>query len=224
MKSDSLKVTPTLNIIRESIGQYQSDDDPDVRLKEASTKIDKILDPNSAALADLETFKAITINEFDNGVLMCDALFDQFRTFAIDMMRKLQQEYGSETVSEKATTELATMEYVRTLELSQTMKESIIFQKALASGHTCGGNKTYFTSDKSDKSCRACNRAVIELKSYENLGKELDRANRHFLTAIQTLRMMKQAPVQITVKAQTAVIGQNQQVQTNHTNNHVSLN
>lgn len=221
MKNGKVAVTLSSDDVRELIKEYRSDDDPEVRLKEASANIDKILDPRSPILADLDIFKAVTINEFNNGLLMCESLQDIFKTFAIDMMRNLQQEYNCQTASEKATAELATMEYIRTLELNWRMKESLTSQQRLASGHTCGGNKTYFTSDSSDKSCQACNRAVIELKLYENLGKELDRANRHFLAAIQTLKMMKQPPLQINVKTNTAVIGQNQQVQTNHTNNHV---
>ena len=50
------------------------------------------------------------------------------------------------------------------------------------------------------------------------MGKELDRANRHYLTAIQTLRMLKQPPMQLNIRANTAVVGQNQIVQAN-TNN-----
>ena len=215
MNDDTLSIVNTPDDIRERIGQYQSDHDPEIRLKEASTKIDKILAKDSPYLADLNIFKTVTINEFQNGVLMCESLQDIFKTFAIDMMRKLQQEYDCQTTSEKAIAELATMEYVRTLDLNWKMKESSAFQQTLASAHTCGGNKTYFSSDTSDKTCRGCNRAVIELKVYENLGRELDRANRHFLATIQTLRMMKQPPLQLTINSDTTVVGQNQIVQTN---------
>ncbi len=217
MQNNGLKTSPKVNStisITEGIYNFRGDSDPEVVVEGIDKTLAIGIREHSAF--DYRTFKAVSLNEFQNGVLMCDALFDQFRTFAIDMMRQLQFEYKCETISEKATTELAAMEYVRTLELTQRMTESLSFQQSLASGHTCGGNNSYYSSDKSDKSCRACNRAVIELKIYENLGRELDRANRHFLATIQTLRMMKQPPLQLTINSDTTVVGQNQIVQTNN--------
>ena len=55
-----------------------------------------------------------------------------------------------------------------------------------------------------------------------NKSKELDRANRHYLTVLQALRTIKEQPLKITLKANTAIIGQNQIVQANnHENNRV---
>ena len=209
-----------LERIRESIGNYKTDDDPDRLLEAVAPDIDKILDSASADTVLDDHFEVITINEFTNGVLMCDALPNKFRTFAIEMMRQLQKEYNCQTSSEKATCENAVMAFVRVYEYQQFMFESEKYQSTLAAGHTCGEQGRYVSSinrvdRKNMLGCAACNRARIEQQHYQTLGKELDRANRHYLTAIQTLRLMKQAPLQITVKANTAIVGQNQMVQTN---------
>jgi len=213
MQDTTSQLNPQTNI-RERIAQYRTENDPEIRLNKAAPIIDKILDPDSAYLALLDNYKAVSINEFTNGILMCDAILDQFATFAIEMMRQLQQEYNCQTASEKATCELATMEFERTLEIRWQMKESLVYQRALAYSHTCGQRESIVATKGV---CTACNRSRIEIQLYAQLGKELDRANRHYLTAIQTLRMMKQAPLNITIKAGTAVIGQNQVIQTkNH--------
>lgn len=218
--NNTIAVTPPLETIRELIKEYRSNDDPEVRLKDVSTKIDKMLAEKFSYLVEIDDYKTLSINEFNNGLLMCESVLDLFKTFAIDLMRKLQQEYNCQATSEKATAELAAMEYVRILELEWRMSESLTSQQGLARAHTCGSNNSSFSPVKT---CCACNRAVIELKIYENLGRELDRATRNYLNAVQTLKMMNQQPFQINVKANTAVVGQNQQVQTNHTNNHVPL-
>lgn len=215
------KVLPlnSLNYIRDCITQYQSEHDPEVQLKKAKSRIGEILGSTSDDLSDNDLFKTATINEFTNGLLMCDSIYDKFRTFAIEMMRKLQEEYNCQTASEKATCELATMAFIRIFEYRELMIRSEKYQSNLVSGHSCGNNNILYSDINRQHAyfgCNACNRAKIEQQHYQTLGKELDRANRTYLSAIQTLRMMKQAPLQITVKAQTAFVGQNQMVQANY--------
>jgi len=48
---------------------------------------------------------------------------------------------------------------------------------------------------------------------------ELDRANRHYLASLQTLRSIKQPPMQLNIKTNTAVVGTNQMVQVNENEN-----
>jgi hypothetical protein len=210
MADDVLTATSLHNNIRERIAEYRSESDPDILLSETNTPLKKEL--GSDYLFSTDAYKAVSTNEFTNGTLMCDAILDQFRTFAIEMMRQLQQEYNCQTASEKATCELATMEFERTLEIRWQMKESLVYQRALAYSHTCGQQSSII---ETKGICAACNRSRTEIQLYAQLGKELDRANRHYLTAIQTLRMMKQAPMQVTINTRTAVVGQNQIVQTN---------
>lgn len=50
---------------------------------------------------------------------------------------------------------------------------------------------------------------------YSILSKELDRANRHFLSAYQTLIYLKQPPLKVQVKTTNAFIAQAQQFNAN---------
>lgn len=201
----------------EEVKRYQTNDEPEAVLKEASKWVNSYKDPEMLPVS-MDFFKASTLNEFNNGVLMCEGIFEQFRPLAISFMRGLIKDYDCQTAGERATAELATMEYIRCLELNQRMKESFFHQDALGRQHGCGNS-----SFADYKSCGACRKLDIEQRLFETMGKELDRAHRHFHAAIQTLRMAKQPPLQVNVRTDTAVIGQNQQVQTNHTNNHATI-
>ena len=57
--------------------------------------------------------------------------------------------------------------------------------------------------------------SLISNGFYKVASQELDRANRHYLASIQTLKAMKQSPMQDNIKTDTAIIGQNQLVQAN---------
>lgn len=131
---------------------------------------------------------AMTLQEFENGLLMSLAIGKYYTTFGIEMLGQLQKEYNCVTFSEKATAELATISYVRTLEIQAKIKSAL--------------NKGTLTE--------------FSIKFLAIMSKELDRATRHYLTAIQTLRSIKQPPMQVKISADTAVIGQNQVVQANH--------
>lgn len=133
-------------------------------------------------------FSALTLKEFENGLLLSESFQDEYKTFAIDLSRKLQKDYGCETTSEKATAELAANAYVRTLQ-AQTM-----ITKYLRIGT--------FTD--------------IGVKYLAVLSSELDRANRHYIIALQTLACLKQAPLNITVNAKIANIAHQQIIQENH--------
>lgn len=217
-------LTPVFEIqnnksIRDQIGQYQTEHDPEVQLKRAEGKIDKILTSSVDDLADNDLYDPVTIHEFSNGILMCETLYPQHKTFAIEMMRQLQKEYNCQSASEKATCELTTISFLRALEIKQLMKESLAYQQELTTSHGCGSYSVSYGNERDrNLGCRGCNRSKIEMQKYTLFVKQLDQANRHYLAAIQTLRMMKHAPLQITVKANTAIVGQNQVVQSN---NHV---
>lgn len=173
--------------------------DPDAVLREAQKKIEtqqKLISeddydgPDEGDDQPTEKdplFKAMTLSEFHNGALMASAIPEQYRTFAIDMLRKLKEEYNCLAVSEQAIAELATINYVRTLEIQRRINAYFDMNSLTDNG----------------------------VKYLAIISKELDRANRHFLTAIQTLKMLKQPPINVNVKANTAFVGQNQLVQEN---------
>ena len=49
------------------------------------------------------------------------------------------------------------------------------------------------------------------LKRIQIIGLELDRANRQFLTALQTLKQIKAPQLEVNVETKTAFVAQNQQ-------------
>ena len=171
--------------IRDSISKCRTEDDPEIVLKEADKEFRNSKSSKLATTSISNAFKAMTLLEFENGMLMSTVVPEQYKTFGIDMLRRLQKDYNCTLISEMAVAELATISYIRTLELQHIMDSSL----ARSEKHQM--NMLYITI----------------------VGKELDRANRQFLAAIQTLRMMKQPSLQLNIKANTAVIGQNQLVQ-----------
>jgi hypothetical protein len=158
--------------------------DPDFILKE----VEKELVDNSGKqemIPASNLYKSMTLFEFEKGILLVSVIPEMYRTFAIDLSRKLQAEFDCQTPSGKATAELAALNFVRTMEI----------QRKIVS---------YLVRDTISE---------ISVRYLAVLSKELDRANRHYLTAVQVLKTMNQPPFSVNVKTQTAVIGQNQIVQ-----------
>ncbi|MBI2327385.1 hypothetical protein HYU92_03605 [Candidatus Curtissbacteria bacterium] len=174
--------------IKEFIDRCAIADDPISILKQAQEELDSHKNHSQKMTPESTSYKAFTIFEFDKGILMATAIPEAYRTFCIDFSRKLQKEYQCETPSEKATAELVAINFVRTLIIQDRMNAF------LALGSVTDNTVKYF--------------AV--------LSKELDRANRHYLTALQTLKMIKQPALEVNIKTQTAIVGQNQIVQSNN--------
>ena len=95
-------------------------------------------------------------------------------------------EYNCTTASEKALAEVVVSAYARILECSQTMQDIALVK--------------YSTN--------------ILNGLYAVISKELDRAHRHFITSLTTLRQMKAPQIDVRVNAKTAFIGGNQQFNT----------
>ena len=176
-----------LAVIKNEIANLTHKDDPNHVLKEAEKKMVSLDFESYGAKGDDPIFKAMTLREFDNGALLTTIMPSIFSTFAIDLMRKIQHEYSCISASEKATAELAAVSFIRALDAQRRIKNY------LDMGEFTGTGVQYM--------------AVMS--------KELDRANRHYLTAIQTLRMLKQPSMQLNIRADTAILGNNQLIQEN---------
>jgi hypothetical protein len=132
-------------------------------------------------------YKALSLLEFDNGMLMTTVLSEQYKTLAIYLSRQLQAEYNCKGISEKATAELVAINYCRTLEIQRRVN-NLLGKDGLSR---------------------------IDLEFFSLLSKELDRCNRHYLSAIQTLKIIKQPQLQLNIKTDTAILGNNQLIQEN---------
>lgn len=170
----------------EVIKQFRVPFDPDVvvesALKESGeAKGEQSITPESSI------FKALTLFEFNNGMLMGMVLSEQYKTLAVNMSRELQIEFDCKTVSEKATAELVAINYCRTLEIQRRINNYLQLGSITDMG----------------------------VKFLDVLSKELDRANRHYLTAVQVLKTMKQPKLQLNIKTDMTILGKNQLIQTN---------
>ena len=133
-------------------------------------------------------YKAFTLKEFENGILLSETLKEEYRTFVIDLSRNIQKEYNCVTPSQKATAESIACAYGRILQTSSVI-----------SSYLAKGSVTDYG-----------------LKYLAIMSKELDRAQRHYTTALQTLFMLKQPPLSVTVNANTTNIANSQLIQQNN--------
>lgn len=129
--------------------------------------------------------QALSLDEFKTGVLMASSLSHAKQPFSLQLSLDLQKQYKCDTVSKKALAELTALNYCRCLSLQGSI-----------AGYLNGDS---FTD--------------MGVKYLGVLSKELDRAQRHFFTAIQSLELGIQPALNMTVRAQTANIANNQAIQ-----------
>src|SRR3990167_1528830 len=163
-------------------------DDPVVIRKNLKQKMLELIKKEPNHDTNEEMAQTLSIVEFDKGVLLSLTVPDTYRTFSIQFMRDLQKEYKCITESEKSLSESVVVNFVRTLYIQRKITDYL----------------------------RIGSVTEIGVKYLSVLSKELDRANRHYLTALQALKAIKQPNFKVNVKTQTAVIGQNQVIQSNN--------
>ena len=104
----------------------------------------------------------------------------------IEVARQIEKEYDCKTASEKILVQLIAGTYGKIIDYS-SMLNSNIYDLGVSN----------------------------EKNAYNAmLSKELDRAHRQLITALTTLRQIKNPPLELNVKAKTAFVAQNQQINT----------
>lgn len=154
---------------------------PKAILRSLAEKKPKFNEGNNNLVENDAVVKALSLDEFQLGTLLNSGFPDYIQTFSTDLSTKLQEEYSCKTTSEKATAHLAAHSYCRILNLQKRINSY------LERGEI----------------------TIIGDKYLEFLSKDLDRAERHYFNAIQTLQMMNQPPIHLTVKTQQANFAQN---------------
>lgn len=132
-------------------------------------------------------FQALTLSEFDKGILLINTIPERYRSFALNMLKQLQDDYKCTLMSEKSTAELVVLSYIRILELQRRL-DAYLDEGGLAK---------------------------IDMSYYAVLSKDLDRATRQYLYALQTLKTLKTPPLKVSIKTNTAIVGENQVIQEN---------
>ena len=192
---------------------YKSEDDPESILKEVADNLDKRVNIGMSMVLTSDC-KAASLFEFDNGILMTDAIPDKYRTIAIELSRRLQTEYNCKTVGEKALTELAAMNYVRYLDMNERILSSLTTIKSQSYRHdSClkADDPLY----AGNPSRTACQRTALELKLLTILTRSIDQAGKAYLSALHSLNFFRQPALKINIKTQNNIVGQNQFVQAN---------
>lgn len=132
-------------------------------------------------------FREMAIREFETGAILVLTLPEMYRSLALSMSKKLQDEFDCKTTSDKSLAEMTSLNYCRILFI-----QNRIFR--------------YLEKDSVTD---------IGVGYLKFASQELDRAERHYLTSLQSLKSMRSPPLQVSFRANTAVIGQNQVVQVN---------
>ena len=122
----------------------------------------------------------------ETGYSLMQSVEENNHGLAIEIKRTLQEEFDCKNYSEKMLVDLITNAYIRGLSFSN---------KLVANQQKAGG--------------------IYE--GYRNhLSKEVDKAFRQYITGIETLKCMKQPPLNVTLKTETAFISQNENQQINN--------
>ncbi|PLX27559.1 hypothetical protein C0581_03365 [Candidatus Parcubacteria bacterium] len=127
--------------------------------------------------------KAIRVVGLDNHMIMAE-IVTQNREFAIEFANQLIQEYDCKTPSEKSLAQMVAGSYCKYLEYSRLFNNSQRVE--------------WLSSEKNGY--------------YNLLSKEVDRSHRHYLSSLTTLRQIKSPEIKVNVKANTAFVAQNQQL------------
>jgi hypothetical protein len=161
--------------------------DPEYVLKQADEET-KDLKGLKEFAPDTNFYKAMTVFEFDKGILLTSAIPERFKVFALEFNKNLQVEYNCVTSSERSMAELVTLNFVRTLAIQNKINSCLSMNSIGETG----------------------------VKFLAVMSKELDRAEKHYITSLAALKSFKMPSMAVNIKTNTAVVGQNQIVQSNN--------
>lgn len=164
--------------------------DPNYILETVTKKVNAYL---AASGKEAEEMKKDML-ESHNGVLnslglethyaLAETVNKRHQPLVIEVARQIEKEYDCKTASEKILVQLIAGTYGKIIDYSNMMNSNI---------YDLGVNN--------------------EKNGYNAmLSKELDRAHRQLITALTTLRQIKNPPIEFNVKAKTAFVAQNQQI------------
>lgn len=127
---------------------------------------------------------ALMIYGLDNHKPISDTVDKRYKPLVREFSRQLIQEYDCKISSEKALAQIVAGAYARIIEYSKELN-NCMWQK---------------WPENNRFNC------------FLLFSKELDRAERHFITALMALKQLKSPSVEFNIKAKTAFVAQNQQI------------
>ena len=126
--------------------------------------------------------------EVDTQWNLAEVFDERYRGMVMEMSKQIIKEYDCATHAEKMLAEIVVNSFARVLDSSRRLDSELG-----NAGTVINENRTKYLSV---------------------LSKLHDRSNRQFLSAIMTLKQMKAPSIEMNIKANTAFIAQNQQVNT----------
>lgn len=184
MPDNKLTKTKTADEVRDIIKKSGLGFEANYVLSKVADEIGSLKEKKEAG-PETFLYKSMTLFEFDKGPLLCTSVPERFSVFALEFSKQLQQEYKCDTPSEKSLAEIVSLNFIRTLWIQDRLKAYLEI-----------GSIT-----------------DIGVKYLDVLSKELDRAERHYQGSLQALRTLRNPSFEVNIKANNAVVGQNQAVQ-----------
>lgn len=176
--------------VRDLIKEIHLTCDPDFMLENATEKVNAYL---AAPEKEAKEFKkdmlenhkeALNIFGLETHYPLADMVGKSYRPLVIEVARKIEKEYDCKAPSEKMLAQTIAGVYGKIIEYSRQL--------------TACTQELMISNEKN--------------AFYAMLSKELDRAHRQLITALVTLRQIKHPPMELNVKAKTAFVAQNQQI------------
>jgi len=143
-----------------------------------------------------ETEKSLTLFRSRSQALLKESLTENYQELAVGFANQLIEEFDCKTPSEQALAQMAALSHAKALDYSEALRD-----------------------------CRAIEWHSSQKNGFFSMiGKEIDRANRQFIIATMALKQLKAPSVEINVRAKTAFIAKNQQLNVNQDNNNNNEN
>lgn len=184
-KEKALDTVITANDLRERISTVKTAVSPEYVLTKAGEAFSR-LQSSGFDQNDSENQnlanQGMAVLSLDTHFLLTQAIWDKHCSFAIEFCNQLITEYACQSASEKALVHQVVGAYTRSLQSAELLKNA----------------QMNATNDR------------VGLCS--TLGKEIDRANRQFTSALTMLRHLKAPSMTVNVKTKAAFIAHNQQI------------
>jgi len=167
--------------------------DPKTLLNDTANLIDEYNGSNKKGKEELqdkidEKMGAVmAMMNIDKNYTVSEAVSERLRPLTIEFCKHIVKEYDCKTTSEKALAQLASSAYVRILEYTRIFNGSI--------------RDKYLSHEQNGY--------------YSLFSKEVDRAYRQFNTSITTLKQLRSPQIEVNIRAKTAFVADQQQINDN---------
>jgi HD superfamily phosphohydrolase len=129
--------------------------------------------------------------ESDSHVGIMESFTEKYQMLSLEMCKKIIKEFDCSNEAEKALAELIVNAYLRVIDNSRRLNNEFECRNITP-------NRNVFIA---------------------NLSKQLDRAHRQFTSTLMTLKQMKSPQIEMNIRATTAFVSQNQQINVDKKNN-----